>query len=382
MSDPGKRTRLILPAEDRVLLEVIRRSRTEEKRRTIRAAILLEAAGGLTDQANAAAQKVNRNTVVLCIQKYLRFGLEAALGDLPRPGKPRRVTDEAIAWMQNLACQKPKDLGYAQELWTYKLLGEHIRREAPATGYTELTRLSRSKLHKILTQGELKPHKVRYYVERRDPEFEQKMAAVLHVYKEVEVINQGLVRGTLREARTVTVSYDGKPGIQALSVTTPDRPPAPALHPSHIRDYEYKRLGTVSLLAGLDLHSGTVTEIVSNTHKSRDFIEFLNKLDAAYPATQTLRLILDNHSAHISQETQRYLATRPQRFQFVFIPKHGSWLNLVENLFSKMTRTMLREIRVSTKQELIDRIHLYFQEMNAAPVIFRWKYKLDEIVVA
>lgn len=380
MPEPGQRRRLILPAEDRAALEAIRKSRTEEKRRTIRAAILLAAADGLADQANATAQQVNRNTVILCIRKYLHFGLEAALGDLPRPGKPRRVTDEAIAWIQNLACQKPRDLGYAQELWTYQLLHGHIRREAPAAGHADLERLSRSKLHKILTQGELKPHKVRYYVERRDAEFEQKMAAVLHVYKEVEVINQGLVKGTLREPGTVTVSYDEKPGIQALSVITPDRPPAPGLHPSHLRDYEYKRLGTVSLLAGLDLHSGKVTEIVSSTHKSRDFIEFLNKLDAAYPSTQILRLILDNHSAHISKETQRYLASRPQRFQFVFIPKHGSWLNLVENLFSKMTRTMLREIRVSTKQELIDRIHLYFQETNAAPVIFRWKYKMDEII--
>jgi transposase len=176
----------------------------------------------------------------------------------------------------------------------------------------------------------------------------------------------------------VTVSYDEKPGIQALGVTTPDQPPVPGRHTSHLRDYEYRRLGTVSLLAGLDLHSGTVTEIVNNTHKSSDFIEFLTKLDASYPAAQTLRLILDNHSAHISRETQRYLATRPQRFQFVFIPKHGSWLNLVENLFSKMTRTMLREIRVNTKQELIDRIHLYFREVNATPVIFRWKYKMNE----
>jgi transposase len=123
----------------------------------------------------------------------------------------------------------------------------------------------------------------------------------------------------------------------------------------------------VSLLAGLDLHTSRVTEIVNNTHKSSDFIEFLNKPDAAYHAAQTLRLILDNHSAHISRETQHYLATRPQRFHFVFIPKHGSWLNLVENLFSKMTRTMLGEIRVGTKKELVDRIHLYFQEINATP---------------
>ena len=376
-----KRTRLVLSAEDRTRLETIRRSRTEEKRRTVRAAILLDAANGMSDKANAAARQVNRNTVVLCVRKYRGFGLEAALGELPRSGKPRQISDEAIAWIQNLACQKPKDLGYAQELWTYKRLTEHVHREAVAAGHGELARLSRSKLHKVLTQGELKPHKVRYYVERRDPEFEQKMAAVLHIYKEVEILNQGLVTGAIREPGTVTVSYDEKPGIQALAVTTPDRPPVPGLYASPIRDYEYKRLGTVSLLAGLDLHSGRVTEIVTNTHKSSDFIEFLTKLDASYSATQILRLILDNHSAHISRETQRYLATRPQRFQFVFIPKHGSWLNLVENLFSKMTRTMLREIRVSTKQELIDRIHLYFREVNATPVIFRWKYKMDEVKV-
>jgi transposase len=120
---------------------------------------------------------------------------------------------------------------------------------------------------------------------------------------------------------------------------------------------------------------GTVTEIVSETYRSKDFIELLKKLDAAYPTATTLRLILDNHSAPISKETQRYLASRPQRFQFVFVPKHGSWLNLVENMFSKMARSMLREIRVHSKQELIQRIHLYFQEVNAAPVVFRWKYK-------
>ena len=375
-----KRAPLVLSAEDRACLETIRRSRTEERRRTVRAAILLDAADGMTDKANAAACHVNRNTVVLCLRKYLGFGLEAALGELQRSGKPRRVSDDAIAWIQNLACQKPKDLGYAQELWTYRLLTAHVRREATAAGYGELSRLSRSKLHRVLAQGELKPHKVRYYVERRDPEFDQKMAAVLHVYKEVEIVNQGLVTGAISEPATVTVSYDEKPGIQALSVTTPDRPPVPGTHASHLRDYEYKRLGTVSLLAGLDLHTGRVTEIVNNSHKSSDFIEFLTKLDAAYPSTQTLRLILDNHSAHISRETQRYLATRPQRFHFVFIPKHGSWLNLVENLFSKMTRTMLREIRVGTKKELVDRIHLYFEEVNATPVVFRWKYKMDDFI--
>jgi transposase len=381
MPFPRQRAPVVLTAGQRALLESIRRSRSEEKRRTLRASILLNAADGLSDQANAEANRVNRNTVVLCVQKYLRLGLEAALGELPRSGKPRRLSDEAVAWVRNLACQKPKDLGYAQELWTYRLLVDHVRRHGAAAGHVELARVSRSKLHKILRQGELRPHKVRYYVERRDPEFEQKMAAVLHVYKEVEILNQGLVQGRIGEPDLVTVSYDEKPGIQAFGVTTPDRPPAPGRHESHLRDYEYKRLGTVSLLAGLDLHTGIVTEIVSDTHKSSDFIAFLTRLDAVYPPTQRLRLILDNHSAHISRETQCWLAGKPQRFEFVFLPKHGSWLNLVENLFSKMTRTMLHEIRVATKQELIERIHLYFQEVNAAPVVFRWKYKMDEIAI-
>ena len=184
-----------------------------------------------------------------------------------------------------------------------------------------------------------------------------------------------------RQLNMVTISYDEKPGIQALAVTTPDRPPVVGQHPSHLRDYEYKRLGTVSLLAGLDLHSGRIIEIVSDTHKSADFIMFLKKLEDGYPAPQRIRLILDNHSTHISKETRSYLDTVPQRFDFVFTPTHGSWLNLIENQFSKMTRTMLRGIRVASKQELIERIHQYYEEINAAPVVFRWKYRMDETVI-
>ena len=172
-----------------------------------------------------------------------------------------------------------------------------------------------------------------------------------------------------------------KPGIQALAVTTPDRPPVVGQYASHLRDYEYKRLGTVSLLAGLDLHSGRVIETISDTHNSGDFIAFLKKLEGAYPAHQRIRLVLDNHSAHISKETRGYLDTVSQRFVFVFTPKHGSWLNLIENQFSKMTRTMLRGIRVASKQELIDRLHQYFEEVNADPVVFRWKFKMDETFI-
>lgn len=381
MPFPRKRNALQFTEQERGKLESVRKSRTEEKRRTLRAAILLDSLSGQSDETIARHHRVSRGTVVLCIQKCLEFGLDAALAELPRSGKPRQLPDDAIAWVQNCACQKPKELGYSYELWTYKLLTAHVRLNCVAAGHPALQKLSRSKLHKILRKGELRPHKIRYYVERRDPAFEAKMANVLHVYKEVEIVNEYVLQNGVRQLGMVTISYDEKPGIQALAVTTPDRPPVVGQHPSHLRDYEYERLGTVSLLAGLDLHSGRVIETISDTHNSADFIAFLQKLDATYAEHQKIRLVLDNHSAHISKETRNYLETVPQRFAFVFTPKHGSWLNLIENQFSKMTRSMLRGIRVASKQELIDRIHQYFEEINADPVVFRWKYKMDEVYI-
>ena len=158
------------------------------------------------------------------ICRRISYLAERALGELPRPGKSRRIPDDAIAWVLHCACQKPKDLGYSYELWTYALLQSHVRKNCQAAGHPSLLEVSRSKLHRILTQGEVRPHKIRYYVERRDPEFERKMIEVLHVYKDVEIVNAGLVEGTLKEPSTVTISYDEKPGIQSLAPTTPDRP--------------------------------------------------------------------------------------------------------------------------------------------------------------
>jgi transposase len=376
-----KRQVLNLAADEKQKLERLRRSRVGEKREALHAGILLDLADGMSDGAVARNNGINRHTVALCARKFLQFGLEVALGELPRPGKSRRIPDDAIAWVLHIACQKPKELGYAYELWTYSLLQEHVRGHCMEAGHSSLTELSRSRLHRILTQGEIRPHRIRYYVERRDPEFEPKMAEVLHVYKEVEIMNAELLEGTLKEPPVVTISYDEKPGIQALATTTPDRPPAPNQFATHLRDYEYRRLGTVSLLAGLDLHTGRVTEIVSDHHASADFIALLGKLHENYPPQTRIRLLLDNHSAHISKATQGWLGLHPNRFEFVFTPKHGSWLNIVETMFSKMARSMLRGIRVASKQELIDRIHLYFDQINADPVIFRWKYKMDEISI-
>ena len=138
----------------------------------------------------------------------------------------------------------------------------------------------------------------------------------------------------------------------------------------------------MSLLAGIDLLSGEAIPYISETHKSKDFIEFLKIVDSKYPKEEIIRLILDNHSAHISKETGKFVAVNPCRFEFVFTPTHGSWLNMIEIFFSKLTRQMLRGIRVSSKEELVKRIYQYFDEINEVPVVFHWKYKMNEIVPA
>jgi len=232
---------------------------------------------------------------------------------------------------------------------------------------------------KLLGQEEIKPHKMRYYLERRDAEFEQKMAEVLCVYRQVQVLKKAAARSNKSAERVAIVSYDEKPGIQAIATTASDLPPVPGVHPAFARDFEYRRHGTLSLLAGIDLLTGKVHALVKDRHRSREFIEFLKLLDAAYPAGTTIKLILDNHSAHISKETRAWLDKRPAgRFEFTFTPKHGSWLNLIEGFFSKFARSVLRHIRVTSKHELKERIMAGIDDVNRHPVIHTWSYKLAE----
>lgn len=142
------------------------------------------------------------------------------------------------------------------------------------------------------------------------------------------------------------------------------------------------RFGTTSLLASIDLLTGQVHGTVADRHRSAEFIDHLKMLHAYYPEDITIRIILDNHSAHISKETRRYLATVPNRFEFTFTPKHGSWLNLIESFFAKMAKTFLRGLRVDSKEELKMRIKKWFSEINEDPIVFRWRYGLDSISVA
>ena len=373
----SRRAKVKLTEEETTWLEQLTQSRSEAAGRVQRAEILLRYHTGETVSAIAAALRTHRPKVERCIAKALELGVRAALQDLPGRGRRPTLSAEARAWLVALACQKPKDLGYAQELWTTRLLAKHARKHCVAAGHPSLQRLSRGTVSKILRANVVQPQKIRYYLEQRDPEFESKMKQVLHLYKQIEVWHK---LGAPSELIAV-LSYDEKPGMQAIENTAPDLPPVPGQYAGLGRDHEYIRHGTLSLLAGIDLWNGEVLGLVRERHRSAEFIEFLGLAHAHYPASARIRMVLDNHSAHISRETRAYLATVPNRFEFIFTPTHGSWLNLIESFFGKMAKTLLRGIRVKSKEELKTRLETYLREVNEEPVVFRWKYKLETLSV-
>lgn len=376
-----KASSITISDTDREYLQLQTRARTIQAQTVSRARILLLKAAGTPINDIADKVGLNRKSVMLCINKYLEGGVENALFDAPGRGRNAEITDDEKAWIISIACQKPVDLGYSAETWTRALLTKHINKFAEEAGHIRLATISQSKVRTILTEADIKPNKINYYCENRDPDFDQKMHNVLLVYKQLSLQfdeNGQLLPFSEDDQIVHVLSYDEKPGIQAISNTTDDLMPNEK-HSTISRDYEYKRLGTVSLLAGIDLQTGEAIPLVKDTHNSGDYVEFLKLLDQKYPEGDKIRLVLDNLKVHSSVETRKYLATVPGRFEFVFTPKHGSWLNLVEEFFSKITRQMLRGIRVNKKEELVERIYKYFEEVNAEPVVYHWKYRLDEI---
>lgn len=372
MARRSERAALVLTDEQRCKLSELAASRTAPVREVERAGVLLKYAQGLSISEIQRQLSVSRPTIYKCIDKALAAGAQTGLKDTYHRPRPPEITEEAKAWVISIACIQPKELGLAAELWSLSALASYVSEHAESAGFPRLAKAGKSTVWRILDENELKPHKIRYYLEKRDPDFDRKMREVLIAYRDVSLCTEGTLQN--EGAKPVyTVSVDEKPGVQAIGLTAPDLPPVPGKAPTVSRDYEYVRHGTVSILAGIDLHTGHVFAQVEDRHRSCEFIALLQSIDAYYPPEAVIRVVLDNHSSHISKETMAYLATRPGRFEYVHTPKHGSWLNLIECAFSKMARTFLRHIRVSSVAELKARILKGVAEMNAAPVVFRWK---------
>lgn len=380
MAAPRRVIALVSDAAQRQQLQEISRSRTEPASRVERARIILAYLEDPSAYSVARAIGVTHQTVTRCLERAAELGVIEALDDRQRAGRDPTITAEAKTWLVALACRKAKELGYPHELWTTRLLAKHARDHGPAAGHPSLAKLAQGTVCKILADQAVKPHKVRYYLEKRDPDFEPKMAEILCVYRQVALLRErGDSAANVEEGSLTVISYDEKPGIQAIGTTAPDRPPLPGTSPTVMRDHEYKRHGTLTLMAGIDLLTGQVHALVRERHRSREFIEFLKLLDTAYPADTAIEIVLDNHSAHVSRETTAWLAAQPiGRFTFTFTPTHGSWLNLIEGFFSKMARSVLRHIRVSSKHELKQRLMDFINDVNREPIVHRWSYKIND----
>jgi transposase len=329
MAGKTKRAALVLTREQRAMLKELARSRTAPAREVERAKILVGYADGTSMTGLQRQLGVGRPMIYRCIDKALAGGAQMGLKDAyHRPHEPE-ITDEAKAWVVSIACTKPKDHGLAAELWTISELARFVSELAEGAGFHRLARAGKSTVWRILDENEINPQRIRYYLEKRDPEFDRKMQEVLMVYRDVSLYREGAVHDA-RPEPIYTVSVDEKPGVQALGLTAPDLPPVLGKAAAVGRDYEYVRHGTVSIIAGIDLHSGHIFGNVEDRHRSVEFIALLKRLDEYYPPEAIIRVVLDNHSAHISKQTVAYLGTRPGRFEYVHTTKHGSWLNLIE----------------------------------------------------
>lgn len=293
----SKRAKIVLTGKDKEELESISKSRTASKARVERARMILAYSAGESINSIAKRLGTNRPKIERTVDRAVGYGALTALDDLPRKGATPKITREAKAWFLSIACTKPKELGLASEVWTFKELARYVRENCEQAGHPSLVKLQKGTVSKILAKSDIKPHKQSYYLEKKDPNFSEKTQ-------------------------------------------------------------------------------------VKDRHRSKEFVEYLQGLDELYPKSFTIKIILDNHSSHISKETKAYLKTVPNRFQFTFTPVHASWLNLIEVFFSKMTRSFLRGIRVQSKQELQNRILQYIDEVNQMPTVFTWKWKMNEISIA
>jgi len=370
------RPKLKLTKEEKEYLIKLSHSRNQPASLVTRAKIVLLSLEGKNDTEISNELHVAYKTVRNRIQRVLDNGVTEGLKDKPGAGKPRTISDEARLWLIKLACTKPKDLGYPQELWSQRLLAKHIRKNCIKEGHPELLKISQGTISKILNANKIKPHKIRSYTAKVDPDFDTKAKNVLEVYNEAKKLRENSKKNN--ELDKVILSCDEKAGIQAIGDKYPDLMPVEGKYPTIARDYEYVRHGTLSLFACIDLVSGKVSHKVLARNRSREFIEFLKIIESMNPVKE-ITMTLDNYKTHTSRETRSYLDTIKSKFKFVFTPIHASWLNVIENFFSKITRNLLGAIRVESIDELSKRIDLYIDQLNEEPSKPSWKYRLKEM---
>lgn len=346
MPIPIRRVRL--RRGDHRRLSQVSRSRTTAHRVVERAQIVLASAAGDSGTTICERLGVSRPTVTLWLDRYEAAGLPGLLADRPRSGRPRQITPaDAAAIVQRTLHTKPPQGTH----WSTRLM-------AQATGYHHAT------IARIWHAHGLQPHRVTWFKLSKDPEFVPKLRDVVGLYLDPP-------------ERAVVFAFDEKSQIQALDRTQPGLPLKRGR--AGTMTHDYKRYGTTTLFAALDVATGRVVQECMPRHRHQEFLKFLRRVEREAPADLELHFILDNYATHKHPKVRRWLVRHP-RVHFHFTPTSASWLNLVERLFAELTERQLRRLAVTSVAELIAAITQYLEQRNVDPKPFVWTASVRQIL--
>lgn len=342
-------SRIWLYGRERRALKRTLRAHKAEQRAVLRASIILSAATGANNTEIARELKCDIQTVRKWRERFAKSRLKGLL-DAPRPGRPPIYTSEIKHKAFALVVSDPPA---PHARWTIDLLLDEMNRRGIVTS------LSRETLSHWLRTATIKPHRSKYWLNSKDPDFHSKMNRIVDLY--INPPTDGQV-----------VCVDEVTGLQALERKYPTLP----TRPGKVRrvEFEYKRHGTVKMIASFGVHSGQVSADFVECNNSDAFIAFLEQLKHAYPDGK-IYLVLDNGSSHISKQTRAYFKENP-RFVPAYTPTHASWLNQIEIWFSALKRKALKNVSFTSKDALKSRILSYVAYHNrvlARP--YKWTYK-------
>lgn len=323
-------------------LLMMQRSTKIEKRYNQRASVILLSLEGKTVDEIIEQSGLSRPGVNKWRQRYRAKGIDG-LKDAPRSGKPSTISAEQKAVVVQKACAKPDD-GYTN--WSQ-------RRIAKAVG------ISQSKVHQILKEADVKPHKIEYWCGKSpDPEFEEKMLNIVGLYMNPP-------------ENAIVLCVDEKTQIQALDRSQPELPLKAGLPKRQTATY--KRHGTVALIAALAVHTGEITGGTVERNTSENFLKFLKKLSRQYP-NKHLHIVVDNLSIHKHSSVKQWISTK-QKIHMHFTPTYSSWLNQIEIWFNIMSKDVLKGGIWKSKEQLANQLIEYiktYNETRAKP--FQWTY--------
>jgi transposase len=314
----------------------------------LRARIVLLASQGRANHAIAQQLKTSRPTVLLWRERFAQKGVPGLLQDAPRSGRKKALTAQQIQAVVEVTLRTTPP---AATHWTTRTL-------AKAQGLSHMT------VQRIWKQHRLQPHRVETFKLSRDPQFVDKVRDVVGLY-----LNP--------PDKALVLSVDEKSQIQALDRTAPLLPLRPGIAARQTHDY--KRYGTTTLFAALNLLDGKVIGQCLPRHRSKEFVGFLAQIDRQTAGQRQLHLIVDNSSTHKSPAVQRWLKKHP-RFHLHFTPTSSSWLNLIERWFGEITRKRIRRGTFRSVAELVAAIDEYLKVYNQHPKPFVWTQTADMIM--